>query len=27
MFPVTEVVVPDPGILRDVDVPGDLSGT
>jgi molybdenum cofactor cytidylyltransferase len=27
MFPVTEVVVSDPGILRDVDVPEDLSGT
>jgi molybdenum cofactor cytidylyltransferase len=27
MFPVTEVAVPDPGILRDVDVPEDLSGT
>lgn len=26
-FPVTEVAVPDPGILRDVDVPEDLSGT
>jgi molybdenum cofactor cytidylyltransferase len=27
MFPVTEVVVPDPGILLDIDVPDDLSGT
>jgi len=27
MFPVTEVVVADPGILRDIDVPADLSGT
>jgi molybdenum cofactor cytidylyltransferase len=26
MFPVTEVAVPDPGILRDIDVPEDLSG-
>ena len=25
-FPVTEVAVPDPGILRDVDTPGDLTG-
>ncbi len=27
MFPVTEVAVPDRGILRDIDVPEDLSGT
>jgi len=27
MFQVTEVAVSDPGILRDIDVPGDLSGT
>jgi molybdenum cofactor cytidylyltransferase len=27
MFPVTEVAVQDPGILRDIDVPDDLSGT
>jgi molybdenum cofactor cytidylyltransferase len=27
IFPVTEVPVPDPGILRDIDVSGDLSGT
>ena len=27
MFPVTEVAVPDPGILRDIDIPEDLSGT
>ena len=27
MFPVTEVVVADPGILRDIDVPADLPGT
>jgi molybdenum cofactor cytidylyltransferase len=27
MFPVTEVAVPDPGILRDIDIPGDLSGS
>jgi molybdenum cofactor cytidylyltransferase len=26
-FPVTEVAVSDPGILRDIDVPDDLSGT
>jgi molybdenum cofactor cytidylyltransferase len=27
MFPVTEVAVCDPGILRDIDIPEDLSGT
>jgi molybdenum cofactor cytidylyltransferase len=27
LVPVTEVAVPDPGILRDIDVPGDLSGS
>ncbi len=26
-FPVTEVPVDDPGIFRDIDLPGDLTGT
>jgi molybdenum cofactor cytidylyltransferase len=26
MFPVTEVPVDDPGIFRDIDLPGDLTG-
>jgi molybdenum cofactor cytidylyltransferase len=25
-YPVTEVQVDDPGIFRDIDLPGDLTG-